>query len=151
MADKRRAVRYPLMKAATIKYADGTINCIVRDLSTSGAALDVRNELEIPIRFVLAVPRERLQMACRVLWRAKIARLASPSANFGELPSLAAFRERTIAGPSYSLRDGQGPMSALRGKPEVGIGQLDFRKWTRNGPHSRRGVLETCQYPDPFL
>ena len=69
MANKRRAARYPLMKAATIKFAGGAISCIVRDLSTSGAALDVRNEMEIPTRFVLALPSEGLQMACRILWR----------------------------------------------------------------------------------
>jgi hypothetical protein len=41
----------------------------VRNLSVKGAALEVPNTSGIPVRFVLSVPGDGLQLACRAVWR----------------------------------------------------------------------------------
>jgi hypothetical protein len=69
MADSRRAPRYRVLKAGTIKFRGRAINCLVRNLSSTGAALEVPNQIKIPERFVLAVPGDGLQLACRAVWR----------------------------------------------------------------------------------
>jgi PilZ domain len=69
MAESRRAPRYRVAKAGTIKSGGGAINCLVRNLSTTGAALEVSNQAGIPRRFVLAVPGNGLHLACHVVWR----------------------------------------------------------------------------------
>ncbi len=45
------------------------MDCTVRDLSTTGAALDVLSQVGIPEKFTLAVPEDGLHLPCRVVWR----------------------------------------------------------------------------------
>jgi hypothetical protein len=69
MVKGRRAPRYLALKAGTIKSRGRERGCLVRNLSTSGAALEVFSEIEIPGRFVLCLPNDGLELACRVIWR----------------------------------------------------------------------------------
>jgi PilZ domain len=69
MTEGRRASRYIVAKAGTIKFNSRSIDCLVRNLSTTGAALEAPNQSGIPSRFVLAVPGDGLSLACRVVWR----------------------------------------------------------------------------------
>jgi hypothetical protein len=69
MADARRAHRHMVLKAGTIKFGGNTVHCLVRNLSTSGAALEVSSQTQLPGRFVLQVPADRLHLPCRTLWR----------------------------------------------------------------------------------
>lgn len=51
MDNKRTAPRHRVLKAGTIEFGGGGISCTVRNLSASGAALDVESPLErFPIR-----------------------------------------------------------------------------------------------------
>jgi len=49
MIETRIAPRYRVLKAATIKFVGGgRINCVVRNLSVTGAAIEVPNQAVIP-------------------------------------------------------------------------------------------------------
>jgi hypothetical protein len=71
MAEGRRAraPRYNVAKTGTIKFGDRAINCLVRNLSSTGAAMEVPNQPGIPERFVLAIPGDGLSLSCRIVWR----------------------------------------------------------------------------------
>ena len=69
VAQARRAHRYFVLKAGTIVFGRNVIDCVVRNLSTSGAALEAPNQTGIPPRFVLVIPSDGLRLACRVKWR----------------------------------------------------------------------------------
>jgi len=68
---KRAATRYNVLGAATIEFDGGEINCVVRDMSISGAALEVSNPPSVPERFTLAFRADGLRMPCHVVWRKK--------------------------------------------------------------------------------
>jgi PilZ domain len=69
VAQDRRAPRYFVLKAGTIVFGRNVIDCVVRNLSTSGAALEAPNQTGIPPRFILVIPSDGLRLACRVRWR----------------------------------------------------------------------------------
>jgi PilZ domain-containing protein len=66
---KTRAPRYLVSEGAVIKFGDRTINCVVRNLSATGAAIEVPNQPGIPTRFELNIPHLGLNLSCRVVWR----------------------------------------------------------------------------------
>jgi hypothetical protein len=57
------------VKAGTIRFGGSAINCLVRNLSKTGAALEVSTQTGIPQRFILAVPDDGLHLPCHVKWR----------------------------------------------------------------------------------
>lgn len=69
MDEHRIAARHRMLKAGTIEFGGGGIDCTVRNLSETGAALEVVTPLFIPDRFTLFVPTEQLKRPCRVIWR----------------------------------------------------------------------------------
>jgi PilZ domain len=70
MVETRIAPRYRVSKAATIKLVGGPpITCVVRNLSGTGAALEVPNQGMLPARFMLDMPDDGLRLACRIVWR----------------------------------------------------------------------------------
>jgi PilZ domain-containing protein len=69
MVETRIAPRYRVLKAAKIEYGGSTIDCTVRDLSITGAALEVLNQIGIPAKFTLVVPGDGLHLPCHVVWR----------------------------------------------------------------------------------
>jgi hypothetical protein len=69
MVETRTAPRFRAAKPASIEYDREKIDCIVRDLSTTGSAIEVPNAGAIPVRFALVIPEDRLNLPCRVVWR----------------------------------------------------------------------------------
>ena len=69
MVETRIAPRYRVMKAAKIEFGAVAIDCTVRDLSLTGAAIAVPSQAEIPERFTLVLPDDGLQLYCQVVWR----------------------------------------------------------------------------------
>jgi PilZ domain len=63
----RIAARQRVLKRGTIEFGGGAIDCTVRNVSTTGAALDVASPLGIPLRFTLVTGGG--QIPCRVVWR----------------------------------------------------------------------------------
>lgn len=70
MIEKNRtAPRRRTLKAASIEIGSGVIDCTVRNLSETGAALDVATPVGIPDEFILVITSDALRFACRVVWR----------------------------------------------------------------------------------
>jgi PilZ domain len=71
MVETRIAPRHRVMKAGTIEFGSSAIDCMVRNLSITGAALEVSNQIGIPAKFTLVVPGDGLNLACNVVWRSE--------------------------------------------------------------------------------
>ena len=71
MDEVRRAPRRRVLKAGSITFGGGTIDCTVRNVSETGAALEVVSSLYIPDRFTLIVQTDQLKRPCRIVWRQK--------------------------------------------------------------------------------
>ena len=70
MVESRRASRLHVLKTATIKFVGGsTIDCLVLNLSSTGASLEVSSQAGIPERFILVMPGDGLHLSCRTVWR----------------------------------------------------------------------------------
>jgi hypothetical protein len=70
MVETRIAPRFRVMKAAKIEYGGVKTPCMIRDLSVTGAALEI-SELsgKIPENFNLIIPEDGLKLPCHVVWR----------------------------------------------------------------------------------
>jgi len=68
MEETRIAPRRRILKAGTIESGDG-IACHVKNLSDTGAQLELLSPLYVPDRFTLAVPSDQLRRDCHVVWR----------------------------------------------------------------------------------
>ena len=65
MAGIRIAPRFRVTKPAQIETP-----CTIRDLSTTGAALELSDRsARVPAAFTLIVPEDGLKLPCRVVWR----------------------------------------------------------------------------------
>jgi hypothetical protein len=69
MDEKRTRGRQRVLKAATIEFGGGAIDCTIRNWSATGAALDVSSPVGIPAHFTLFVPADGRHWPCRVVWR----------------------------------------------------------------------------------
>jgi hypothetical protein len=67
MNEHRIATRHRVLKAGTIEFGGGAIDCTVRNISATGAALDVTSPLGIPAQFTLVTDGNHLP--CRIVWR----------------------------------------------------------------------------------
>ena len=67
---ERRAIpRNPVLMSGAIEFAGSTISCLIRNISISGAALDVTNPNDIPERFNLVFKADGTHIPCHVIWR----------------------------------------------------------------------------------
>jgi hypothetical protein len=67
---ERRAIpRKAVLMSGAIEFAGSAINCLVRDMSISGAALDVADPRDIPERFNLVFKADGTHIPCHVVWR----------------------------------------------------------------------------------
>ena len=62
--DHRRRV----LRAGTIEFAGGAIDCTVRNLSSTGAMLEVASPIGIPSRFTL-IRADGHHIPCEIMWR----------------------------------------------------------------------------------
>jgi hypothetical protein len=69
MNEHRAAPRRRIFKAGSISCGGETIDCTVRRISETGAALEVVTPLFIPDRFRLIVETDGFNRPCRVVWR----------------------------------------------------------------------------------
>lgn len=68
-SDKRIAPRVRVLGHAQIISRTGNTNCVVRDLSDTGAKLGVSSKVKLPAEFDLLFVRRRLTLRVRVRWR----------------------------------------------------------------------------------
>jgi hypothetical protein len=69
MNENRKSIRRRVLKSATIEFDRGAYSCAVRDLSDTGANLDVPHALAIPHEFTLIMETDQASRHCRVIWR----------------------------------------------------------------------------------
>jgi hypothetical protein len=68
MEDEHRVTnRQRVLKAGKIEFGGGAIDWTVRNISATGAALDVTSPVGIPAQFALVT--EGNHLPCRVVWR----------------------------------------------------------------------------------
>jgi hypothetical protein len=66
---ERRAVRrHKVTKGATISFDGNGVSCIVRNLSTSGATLELPNSVSLPTSFTLEIKADQFIRRCRRVW-----------------------------------------------------------------------------------
>ncbi|WOH47629.1 PilZ domain-containing protein [Bradyrhizobium sp. sBnM-33] len=57
------------LKRGSIDFNGGTIACLIRNQSDTGAALEVASALGVPAQFNLLIVADRLRYGCTVIWR----------------------------------------------------------------------------------
>ena len=68
--EHRVAPRRRVLKAGSISVGGGgAIDCTVRNISETGAALEVVTPLYIPDRFKLIIQSDGLNRLCHIVWR----------------------------------------------------------------------------------
>ena len=68
--DKRRAPRLRTLKGGSIIFGlAAAVDCVVRNMSETGAALDVESPVGIPDEFTLLIKPEFTKRNCKVAWR----------------------------------------------------------------------------------
>jgi hypothetical protein len=67
---ERRAVpRKTVLMSGAIEFAGSAVNCLISNISISGAALEVTNPHDIPERFNLVFKKDDTHIPCHVIWR----------------------------------------------------------------------------------
>ncbi|TMK39788.1 MAG: PilZ domain-containing protein [Alphaproteobacteria bacterium] len=74
MVETRSAPRYRVIKPAHIEHGGDKIACTVRDLSITGAALEVSDSTGIPAKFTLARGRIETGVVGAVAWSGRTGR-----------------------------------------------------------------------------
>ena len=69
MDERRDKTRHRVLKAGTIEFGGGAIDCTVRNFSDTGAALDVSSPVGIPAHFTLSIKADGTHLPCTVVWR----------------------------------------------------------------------------------
>lgn len=69
--NQRAAPRQRVLKSGIIEFNGGTIDCVVRNISETGTALDIASPIGIPPEFNLLLSGTRTHQRCRVVWRAE--------------------------------------------------------------------------------
>jgi hypothetical protein len=69
MIERRATPRQRVFKAGTIEFDGVGIDCIVRNLSHLGAALDVATMAGIPHEVTLAIATLNERRHCYIVWR----------------------------------------------------------------------------------
>ena len=69
--EHRVALRRRALIAATIRYRGGavTVECVVRNISDTGAKLDVSEGVALPSSFELVIPQKDVVHRCELRWR----------------------------------------------------------------------------------
>lgn len=69
MGEQRRSPRQRAYKGGTISFGTyPSVGCIIRNLSTTGACLEVQSTANIPNHFTLLIKPELLKRSCQVAW-----------------------------------------------------------------------------------
>ncbi|MBR0965639.1 PilZ domain-containing protein [Bradyrhizobium diazoefficiens] len=68
MEDKRKLRRTRALKAGMISFGGSAISCTVRNLTKSGAMLDVVSPLGVPREFTLVISSDNIHHECRIVW-----------------------------------------------------------------------------------
>jgi len=68
MIEKRAAPRFKVLKGGTVDHSGGSIPCTVRNMSSSGAAVEFTGRVDLPATFMLLIERDHFARRCRPVW-----------------------------------------------------------------------------------
>ena len=71
MNERRETQRQRVFKAGTIEFEGAGVDCTIRNLSLTGAGLEVANPVGIPHEITLNILAQHLSRHCYVVWRKK--------------------------------------------------------------------------------
>jgi hypothetical protein len=71
MIERRTAPRHRVYKRGTIALGFIGIDCTIRNLSATGARIDVASPLALPDQFTLVMETDRVTRRCRPVWSAE--------------------------------------------------------------------------------
>lgn len=71
MEEKRESSRHRTFKGGTISFDRGLVDCTVRNLSDTGALLEIGSPIGIPDQFILIIKPETIRRSCEVKWRSE--------------------------------------------------------------------------------
>jgi hypothetical protein len=66
--EKRVARRRRVLKGATIAYDGNGLACTVRNLSSSGAAIELASAVSLPLSFMLLIEADQFIRRCHPVW-----------------------------------------------------------------------------------
>jgi hypothetical protein len=70
MTDRRKAARESALKVGMIEFHPvGEARCMIRNISPTGALLEIGSPVALPNQFVLAVLSNHTRRHCKVVWR----------------------------------------------------------------------------------
>jgi hypothetical protein len=68
--DRRGSPRETTLKDGSIIFGGAPpVDCVIRNMSDSGAGIEVRNTIAVPDTFQLLIRPELVKRHCRVVWR----------------------------------------------------------------------------------
>jgi hypothetical protein len=70
MQKRRTAPRQRILKGGTISFGHAVIDCVLRNVSATGACLEVASPIGIPDDFTLIIKSDNTSRRCHVAWRA---------------------------------------------------------------------------------
>jgi PilZ domain len=69
MIEKRVAPRHRVFKHGTLTFNDGGgVDCTVRNISSTGARLDIDNPVGVPQSFTLVIETDQFMRRCHAVW-----------------------------------------------------------------------------------
>jgi hypothetical protein len=71
LADKRRAPRSVVLSQAKTLAGPSSLCCAIRDLSATGAKLQVGKDMWLPPHFNVMLSRANLVVAAKITWRSR--------------------------------------------------------------------------------
>jgi PilZ domain len=67
--ERHATPRRPVLMSGMITFADSTVNCLICDMTISGATIEVTDPQYIPERFSVVFKGDDVLLPCYVIWR----------------------------------------------------------------------------------
>jgi hypothetical protein len=115
---RERASRQKAFLKATIRFQNRsvTMDCVVRDISISGAKLEIHDSFTLPPEFELEIPQRGAILRCRLVWRTEGAagvKFEDSSAAKGDALGEARMRIEALERENAALKREIGRLTAL--------------------------------------
>lgn len=69
MSEKRTVPRHRVLKRGTLAFnGGGVLDCTVRNISETGARIDIANPVGVPKVFTLVIEADHFKRRCHAVW-----------------------------------------------------------------------------------
>jgi hypothetical protein len=69
MIEKRATPRHRVLKRGTLAFGGGGgVDCMVRNISSGGARVDIANPVGVPPTFTLVIEADQFMRRCHAVW-----------------------------------------------------------------------------------